>query len=77
MSIKATSMLRSALFGAAVAALAIAPAMAIDQGFAPRPDFPGAKQAEPSGKAQKMPRSTSKSTSKSHAQRMHGKHHAS
>ncbi|MBO0759117.1 MAG: hypothetical protein J2P54_25020 [Bradyrhizobiaceae bacterium] len=46
MSIKATSILRSALFGAAVAALAIAPAMAIDQGFAPRPDFPGAKQGE-------------------------------
>jgi hypothetical protein len=74
------SILRSALLGAAVAALAIAPAMAIDQGFAPRPDFPGAKQAEtPAGNAKttKTPRSTSKSTSKSHAQRMHGKHHAS
>jgi len=72
MSIKVTSILRSALLGAAVAALAVAPAMAIDQGFAPRPDFPGAKQAEsPAGKATtaKTPRSTSKSTSKSHAQR--------
>jgi hypothetical protein len=46
MSIKATSILRSALLGAAVATLAMAPAMAIDQGFAPRPDFPGAKQGE-------------------------------
>lgn len=46
MSIKATSILRSALLGAAVAALAIVPAMAIDQGFAPRPDFPGPKQGE-------------------------------
>jgi hypothetical protein len=46
MSIKVTSVVRSALLGAAVAALAIAPAMAIDQGFAPRPDFPGAKQGE-------------------------------
>jgi hypothetical protein len=46
MSIKAISILRSAaLLGAAVAALAIAPvAMAIDEGFSPRPDFPGAKQ---------------------------------
>ena len=48
MSIKATSILRSAaLIGIAVAALAMAPvAMAIDQGFAPRPDFPGAKQQD-------------------------------
>jgi hypothetical protein len=48
MSIRATSILRSAaLLGVAVAALVIAPAaMAIDQGFAPRPDFPGAKQAD-------------------------------
>ena len=48
MSVKATSILRSfALLGVAVAALVIAPAaMAIDQGFAPRPDFPGAKQAK-------------------------------
>jgi hypothetical protein len=81
MSIKPTSILRSAaLVGVAVAALAIAPAaMAIDQGFAPRPDFPGAKQAEtPSGhaKSAKTMRSTSKSTSKIHAQRNHGKHHA-
>jgi hypothetical protein len=82
MSIKATSLLRSAaLLGVAVAALVMAPVatMAIDQGFAPRPDFPGAKQAEgTAGKAKtaKTPRSTSKSTSKSHAQRMHGKHHA-
>ena len=47
MSIKVTSILRSAaLLGVAVAALAMAPvAMAIDQGFAPRPDFPGAKQS--------------------------------
>ena len=46
MSIKATSILRSAaLLGVAVAALAMAPAAkAIDQGFAPRPDFPGARQ---------------------------------
>jgi hypothetical protein len=77
MSIKPTSILRSAaLAGIAVAALAIAPAaMAIDQGFAPRPDFPGAKQAEtPAGhaKSTKMMRSTSKM----HAQRYHGKHHA-
>ena len=80
MSVKAISTLRSALLGAAVAAFAIAPAMAIDQGFAPRPDFPGAKQAEtpaPQAKTTKTQRSTSKSTSKSHAQRMHGKHHAS
>jgi hypothetical protein len=42
-------------------------------GAPPRTDFPGAKQAaNPSGKA-KM--STSKSTSKRHAQHMHGKHH--
>jgi hypothetical protein len=78
MSIK--SILRSAaLLGVAVAALAIAPvAMAIDEGFAPRPDFPGAKQSQShSGKAQKMPRSTSKSTSKVHAQHTRGKHHAS
>jgi hypothetical protein len=46
MSIKATPILRSALLGAAVATLAVAPAMAIDQGFAPRPDFPGAKQQD-------------------------------
>ena len=48
MSIKAISIVRSgALLGVAVAALAIAPvAMAIDQGFAPRPDFPGAKQRD-------------------------------
>jgi hypothetical protein len=48
MSIKATSVLRyTALLGVAVAALAMAPvAMAIDQGFAPRPDFPGPKGAE-------------------------------
>ena len=46
MSIKATSILRSAaLLGVAAAALAMAPAAkAIDQGFAPRPDFPGARQ---------------------------------
>jgi hypothetical protein len=74
MPIKAISILRSAaLLGVAVAALATAPvAMAIDQGFAPRPDFPGAKQAEsPANKAMtaKTPRSTSKSTSKSNAQR--------
>ena len=73
MSIKATSILRAALLGAAVAAFAMAPAMAIDQGFAPRPDFPGPKQSDT--KNTKMHKSTSKSTSKSHAQRMHGKHH--
>jgi hypothetical protein len=51
MSIKATSVLRSAaLLGVAVAALSMAPvAMAIDQGFAPRPDFPGARQTERGG----------------------------
>jgi hypothetical protein len=51
MSIKASSILHSAaLLGVAVAALAMAPAaMAIDQGFAPRPDFPGAKQVERGG----------------------------
>jgi hypothetical protein len=73
MSIKATSILRSAaVIGVAVAALAMAPvAMAIDQGFAPRPDFPGAKQAEPSSKATtaKTPKSTSKSMSKNNTQR--------
>jgi hypothetical protein len=76
MSIK--SILRSAaLLGVAVAALAIAPAaMAIDQGFAPRPDFPGAKQT--TGKAKKMmPQSTMKASSKAHAQRNHAKRHAS
>jgi hypothetical protein len=82
MSIKPISFLRSAaLAGVAVAALAIAPAaMAIDQGFAPRPDFPGAKQTETQAghaKSAKTMRSTSKSTSKMHAQRNHGKHHAS
>ena len=80
MSSKATSILRSALLGAAVVAWAMAPAMAIDQGFAPRPDFPGAKQSTNQvgkEKTAKTPRSTSKSTSKSHAQRMHGKQHAS
>jgi hypothetical protein len=46
MFIKATSLLRSALLGAAVVAWTMPPAMAIDQGFAPRPDFPGAKQGE-------------------------------
>jgi hypothetical protein len=48
MSIKPISIVRSAaLLGVAVAALAMAPvAMAIDQGFAPRPDFPGAKQQD-------------------------------
>jgi hypothetical protein len=48
MSVKVTSILRSAaLVGVAVAALAMAPvARAVDQGFAPRPDFPGAKQQE-------------------------------
>jgi hypothetical protein len=65
MSIKTISIVRSAvLLGVAVAALAIAPvAMAIDQGFAPRPDFPGAKQSSQTGKGTtaKMPRSTSKS----------------
>jgi hypothetical protein len=65
---KANSIPRSAaLFAVAVAALVMAPvAMAIDQGFAPRPDFPGAKQVEnPAGKATTVtPRSTSKSTSK-------------
>jgi hypothetical protein len=80
MSIKPISILRSAaLAGIAVAALAIAPAMAFDQGFAPRPDFPGAKQAETQAghaKSAKMMRSTSKSNSKMHAQRNHGKHHA-
>jgi hypothetical protein len=51
MSIKAISIRYSAaVLGVAVAALAVAPvAMAIDQGFAPRPDFPGAKQAERGG----------------------------
>jgi hypothetical protein len=71
-SIKVTSIRSAALLAVAVAALAMAPAaMAIDQGFAPRPDFPGAKQAEPSGKATtaKTPKSTSKSMSKSNAQR--------
>jgi hypothetical protein len=50
MSIKATSILRSAaLLSVAVAALAMAPvARAVDEGFSPRPDFPGAKQ-EPEG----------------------------
>jgi hypothetical protein len=49
MSVKVTSILRSAaLLGVAVAALAMAPvARAADEGFAPRPDFPGAKQQEP------------------------------
>jgi hypothetical protein len=48
MTIKATSILRAgALLAVAVAALAMAPvAMAVDQGFAPRPDFPGAKQQD-------------------------------
>jgi hypothetical protein len=37
----------AALLSVAVAALAMAPvARAIDEGFAPRPDFPGAKQQE-------------------------------
>jgi hypothetical protein len=37
----------AALLGVVVAALAMAPvAKAVDQGFAPRPDFPGAKQQE-------------------------------
>jgi hypothetical protein len=37
----------AALLGVAVAALAMAPvAKAVDQGYAPRPDFPGAKQQE-------------------------------
>ena len=78
MSIKATSILRSALLGATVAALAMAPVatFAIDQGFSPRPDFPGAKQTQgPTGKA-KTSKSSSKSTSKGHAQHMHGKRHA-
>jgi hypothetical protein len=46
MSIKTTSILRSAaLLSVAVAALAMAPvARAVDEGFSPRPDFPGAKQ---------------------------------
>jgi hypothetical protein len=56
----------------------IFPAPKQQQGLAgpPRTDFQGAKQAvNPSGKAKK---STSKSTSKRHAQHMHGKqHHAS
>jgi len=72
MSIKATSILRSAaLLGVAIAALVMAPvAMAIDQGFAPRPDFPGAKQAEAPASNAKTTKSTSKmSHSKSHAQR--------
>jgi hypothetical protein len=82
MSIKPALILRSAaLIGVAVAALVIAPAaMAIDQGFAPRPDFPGAKQAETSASHAKSAKKqhTSKSTSsKMHAQRNHGKHHAS
>jgi hypothetical protein len=68
MSTKATSILRSAAPpGVAVAALAMAPmATAIDQGFAPRPDFPGAKQVEnPAGKQTTAPpRSTSKSNFK-------------
>jgi hypothetical protein len=81
MSMKPTSILRSAaLAGVAVAALTLAPAaMAIDQGFAPRPDFPGAKQSETQAghaKSTKMLRSTSKPTSKMHVQRNHGKHHA-
>jgi hypothetical protein len=63
MSIKATSILRSALLGAVVVAWTMAPALAIDEGFAPRPDFPGAKQANP--------------TSKSRAQHMRGKRHTS
>jgi hypothetical protein len=75
MSIKATSVLRSAaLLGVAVAALAMAPAaMAIDQGFAPRPDFPGAKQSQNNAKTTK----THQSASKRHAQHMHGKRHTS
>jgi hypothetical protein len=54
MSIK---MLRSAtLLSIAVAALAMAPvAKAVDQGFAPRPDFPGAKQQEQPQAAQPDP----------------------
>jgi hypothetical protein len=54
MSIK---LLRSAaLLGVAVAALAMAPvARAVDQGFAPRPDFPGAKQQEQPQAAQPEP----------------------
>ena len=81
MSIKTTSKLRSAaLLGAAVGALVVLPPAASVAQLVPRADFPGAKQAEgPAGKAKtaKTPRSTSKSASKSHAQRMHGKHHAS
>jgi hypothetical protein len=46
MPIKATSILCSSLLSAAIVAWTMAPAMAIDQGFAPRPDFPGAKQGE-------------------------------
>ena len=80
MSIKAISILRSAALLVAVGAFAVlAPAASMAQ-LVPRADFPGAKQAETqTGKAKttKTPRSTSKSTSKSHAQRMHGKHHVS
>jgi hypothetical protein len=43
-------------------------------GAPPRADFPGPKQSENNAKA-KMHRSTSKSTSKRHAQHMYGKHH--
>jgi hypothetical protein len=74
MSIRATSILRSTLLGAAIVAWTMAPAMAIDEGFAPRPDFPGAKKSNQSAKT---PRSTSKSISKSHAQRNYGKRHVS
>jgi hypothetical protein len=60
MTIKATSI--AAVLGVAVASFAMAPvAMAVDQGFAPRPDFPGAKQQDPSYSQQQQlpPQATS------------------
>jgi len=82
MSIKAISILRSAaLLSVAVGAFAVlVPAASMAQ-LVPRADFPGAKQSENAAgnaKTTKTPRSTSKLTSKRHAQHMHGKHyHAS
>ena len=63
MSIRATTILRSAaLLGVAVAALVIAPAVAMAQAprpGSPRPDFPGAKQGNTNtqGQTAKTPRS--------------------
>jgi hypothetical protein len=72
MTIRVTSILRpAALLGVAAAALAVAPAMAIDQGFAPRPDFPGAKQQ------QMAPQATSPRPDFPGAKQSTAKHHSS